>query len=102
MKPLELVKKEDGSYFLIGELDRNTVPAFWQQRASWLPDQQNVNLNLSQLKRVDSAGMAMLLHLKNELNNNRQQLVLLGVPEQLKVLLTLSNVDAILNNDAVA
>ncbi|MFD2178822.1 STAS domain-containing protein [Veronia pacifica] len=91
-----------GEYCLTGELDRNSVPDFWRRRIEWLPKDNDVKLNLSGLKRVDSAGMAMLLHLQNSLNNNSQQLTLLELPEQLKVLLTLSNVDNLLTGKSAA
>ncbi|KXF80053.1 STAS domain-containing protein [Enterovibrio coralii] len=93
--PLSLERHTNGHYCLSGELDRDTVPPFWTNRANWLPEGETVTLDLSALQRVDSAGMAMLLHLQQLLNENQQSLTLCNVPEQLRVLLKLSNVESL-------
>ncbi|MDD1782235.1 STAS domain-containing protein [Enterovibrio sp. ZSDZ35] len=93
--PLSIERHTNGHYCLSGELDRDTVPPFWIDRANWLPKGESVTLDLAALKRVDSAGMAMLLHLQQLLNENKQTLVLCNIPEQLRVLLQLSNVESL-------
>nr|WP_205743875.1 STAS domain-containing protein [Grimontia sedimenti] len=85
-----------------GELDRDTVPAFWSRRADWLPSDKQVVLDLSSLKRVDSAGMAMLLHLQQELNDRQQALMLSNTPSQLSVLLQLSNVESLFTDESAS
>ncbi|SIO41077.1 lipid asymmetry maintenance protein MlaB [Salinivibrio sp. ES.052] len=85
-------------YHLSGRLDRDTVPAFWRQRHQWIPADKALNLDLSALSRVDSAGMAMLLHLDKTLRENGQHVRYQGVPEQLNLLLTLSNLDTFLDD----
>lgn len=88
--------QENGYYCLSGELERDTVPAFWQQRHEWMPQDARVKLDLSALSRVDSAGMVMLLHVYQQLSNNGSELTLLNVPEQLVTLLRLSRVESML------
>ncbi|ELR66355.1 Putative protein YrbB [Photobacterium marinum] len=88
--------QKNGYYCLSGELERDTVPAFWQQRHEWMPQDAKVTLDLSALVRVDSAGMVMLLHVYQQLRSNGCELVLLNVPEQLKTLLRLSHVESML------
>ena len=83
-------------YCLSGELERDTVPAFWRQRREWIPQDSKVTLDLSALARVDSAGMVMLLHLYQELSSAGCDLTLLNVPEQPKTLLRLSHVESML------
>lgn len=90
---IRLTAGDGHQYDLSGRLDRDTVPAFWRQRDQWLPDAAALSLDLSALSRVDSAGMAMLLHLDKQLRNQGQQVRYQGVPEQLKLLLKLSNLD---------
>ncbi|KKA45265.1 MULTISPECIES: lipid asymmetry maintenance protein MlaB [Salinivibrio] len=85
-------------YHLSGRLDRDTVPDFWRQRDQWLPTDTALSLDLSALSRVDSAGMAMLLHLDKQLREKGQQVRYQGVPEQLKLLLSLSNVETFLDD----
>lgn len=88
-----LTKQGDqGEYCLSGALDRDTVPTFWHGRAKWMPSETRVTINLSALSRVDSAGMAMLLHLQQALKKNEQILTFQNIPAKLSVLLELSNV----------
>lgn len=91
--PLSFVQNTNGDYCLSGQLDRDTVPAFWARRAEWLPKDSHVSLDLSSVNRIDSAGMAMLLHLEHQLILNEQSLALHHAPSQLKMLLELSNVE---------
>lgn len=92
-EPVALHKRTNGDYSLSGELDRDTVPAFWSNRAQWLPKESKIRLDLSSVKRIDSAGMAMLLQLQEQLKLGEQSLILSNVPLQLKMLLELSNVE---------
>lgn len=93
---IEWLVQENGYYCLSGELERDTVPAFWQQRHEWMPQDARVKLDLSALARVDSAGMVMLLHVYQQLSSNGSELSLLNVPEQLITLLRLSHVESML------
>lgn len=92
-EPVALHKLTNGDYSLSGELDRDTVPLFWSNRAQWLPKDKDIRLDLSCIKRIDSAGMAMLLLLQEQLKLNQQALILNNVPLQLQMLLKLSNVE---------
>ncbi|WP_407331481.1 lipid asymmetry maintenance protein MlaB [Enterovibrio sp. 27052020O] len=96
---LAFERRRNGDYCLSGELDRDTVPQFWSRRSEWLPTESRIALDLSSVKRVDSAGMAMLLHLQQQLKLNQQTLALLNIPSQLKVLLQLSNVECLFTDD---
>ena len=92
MKVLTIEPIEDGQYYLSGVMLRDTVPDFWQRRAQWLPKESAVILDLSRLERVDSAGVAMLLHLKHHLNLHQQTLTLKNIPTKMGVLLALSHI----------
>ncbi|MGF1680654.1 STAS domain-containing protein [Photobacterium minamisatsumaniensis] len=88
--------QENGYYCLSGILERDTVPAFWQQNHEWMPQDSQVKLDLAALTRVDSAGMVMLLHVYQQLRQNGAELTLLNVPEQLITLLRLSHIETML------
>ncbi len=90
--PSLIKQTHNGEYCLSGELVRDTVPSFWCCRAKWLPNDENVHLDLSALERVDSAGMALLLHLQHKLKMNKQNLTIHNIPPQLTLLLELSQV----------
>ena len=57
---LELTEQ---SIQLQGELDRDSVPSLWKFAQTWYPQALQVELSLKEVKRVDSAGMVMLIHL---------------------------------------
>ncbi|HIF9397353.1 TPA: STAS domain-containing protein [Photobacterium damselae] len=85
---------ENGDYSLSGALDRDTVPDLWQNRQNWMPLQETVRIDLAELARIDSAGMVMLLHLIQQLQQAGSTVSLCHVPQQLMTLLRLSHVES--------
>ena len=78
---------------LSGELFRNTLLPLWQQRASFLSEklanQSIIEFDLTNIKRIDSAGFALLcdfLHDSEQLPNKKVRLI-----NPLEQLLTLAD-----------
>ncbi len=90
------VVERDGVFYLNGELDRETVPLFWQQQQQQMPQQSTVVLDLSELTRVDSAGMAMLIHIAQNYQKAGGTLTIANPPQQLVTLLRLSHAEGLL------
>ncbi|KJG10502.1 anti-sigma B factor antagonist [Photobacterium kishitanii] len=86
----------EGQYHLSGVLDRDTVPDFWRQRHQWMPHNKRLTIDLADLSRVDSAGMVMLLHLCQQLEQAGSGVMLHNVPQQLKTLFRLSHIEPML------
>lgn len=85
---------EDDRLILRGELDRVTLLPFWEQREQAL---QGIRfLDVSRLDRVDSAGVALMLHLCEMQARRGGMLRLTGVTEKLRTLITLYNLHNIL------
>ena len=81
---------------LSGELSRNALLPLWQQRASFLSEklanQSTIEFDLTNIKRIDSAGFALLcdfLHDSEQLPNKKVRLI--NPPEQLLTLADLVN-----------
>ncbi|MDU2561952.1 MAG: lipid asymmetry maintenance protein MlaB [Haemophilus parainfluenzae] len=81
---------------LSGELSCNTLLPLWQQRASFLSEklanQSTIEFDLTNIKRIDSAGFALLcdfLHDSQQLPNKKVRLI--NPPEQLLTLADLVN-----------
>lgn len=81
---------------LSGELSRNTLLPLWQQRASFLSEQlanqSIIEFDLTNIKRIDSAGFTLLcdfLHDSEQLANEEVRLI--NPPEQLLTLADLVN-----------
>ncbi len=81
---------------LCGNLDRESVPSVWRIIQAWHPSSNQIYLNLSQVQRVDSAGMVMLIHLLEHAKKQNCHIMISFVPEQLRTLCQLSNVESIL------
>lgn len=79
---------------LTGELDRDTLPAFWQQRNQLL---KGINsINVSQLSHIDSTGLAMFVRLKSE-QQSENKLVFEGISERFKTLIRLYKLESFMN-----
>ncbi|RJX70644.1 STAS domain-containing protein [Vibrio sinensis] len=84
------------TYSIDGLLDRDTVPILWPTLSQWSPSEQSVEVSLEQIKRVDSAGMVMLIHLIEHAKKQNCHIMLSFVPKQLSTLFQLSNVDELI------
>lgn len=80
---------------IIGQLTRDTVPALWRQLQRWNPNTDQFEVSLQQVDRVDSAGMVMLIHLLQHAKNKNCHIMLTFMPDQLKILFKLSNIDGV-------
>jgi phospholipid transport system transporter-binding protein len=80
---------------LKGALDRDQVPDLWQCLGQWRPDGAQVIFSLQYVDRVDSAGMVMLIHLIEHAKKYNCHIMLRFVPEQLRTLFQLSNVNSL-------
>lgn len=89
-------KAAENSIQVAGTLNRNTVPRAWKERFNWLSKDSEIELDLAQVNSVDSAGLAMLIQLKAELESSQQTLSLKGANEQLNAFAEMSGVTDLL------
>ncbi|NVJ57768.1 MAG: STAS domain-containing protein, partial [Vibrionaceae bacterium] len=83
-------KQSDDSYLITGSLNRDSVPQIWQAVQQWQPESSRIEVNMEQVKRVDSAGMVLLIHLIEHAKKQNCHIMLSFVPKQLKTLFQLS------------
>lgn len=82
----------DATLFLTGELDNNALCRIWEVRHELT--RQLTTIDLSGLDRVDTGGLALLLHFVALVKNRRNELpTLCGVSENLRTLAQLYNLD---------
>lgn len=94
MKPILTWEQNGNTLILNGELDRDTIPAFWQQRNQLL---KGINaINVSQLSHIDSTGLAMFVRLKSE-QRSENKLVFEGISERFKTLIRLYKLESFIN-----
>ncbi|AJJ62388.1 lipid asymmetry maintenance protein MlaB [Yersinia aldovae] len=79
---------------LQGELDRETLLPLWQQREVLLADKTHIDV--SQLQRVDSSGLALLVHFRELRARQGVSLTVIGVSDRLSTLIELYNLQHII------
>ena len=85
---------EAKTLYLRGELDRETLLSLWQQRETAM---QNIAvIDVSGLQRVDSAGLALLVHLRQIAQQQGASPVFSGITDKLHSLITLYNLQQII------
>ncbi len=87
----QLNKHNAATWQLAGDLDRHSLPGLWEE-LNQLPADATLEIDLSQLKRVDSAGLAGLLQLQINAQKLACQLSFTSAPSQALSLAQMSNV----------
>jgi len=83
---------------LLGELDRETLVPFWDIRKKLM---SGINcLDVSGLERVDSSGLALLVHLREEASQQGVSLTIAGITDRLHTLIALYNLQDIIPTDS--
>lgn len=80
---------------LSGHLDREHVPALWRELQSQPFSAATVQCSLKAVTRVDSAAMALLIHVIKHAKQQKCHIMFSFIPPQLKTLLELSNADGV-------
>ncbi|MDK9762121.1 lipid asymmetry maintenance protein MlaB [Vibrio sp. D420a] len=92
MSQTQWSKLSSVEFQLSGDLDRDSVPAIWRTLQAWKTTESRVQVNLNTVERIDSSGMVMLIHLIEHAKNQNCHIMLSFVPEQLRTLFQLSNI----------
>ncbi|AXW86698.1 anti-sigma B factor antagonist [Lonsdalea britannica] len=87
-------QSQEGTLTLKGDLDRETLLPLWQQHETLLAE--SVELDVSQLQRVDSAGLALLVHFYHEQTQKGRDLRIIGVSDRLRTLIDLYNLNNVI------
>jgi phospholipid transport system transporter-binding protein len=88
------ITKDNG--VLVGELTRQTVMQISKKSIKQIITQQSPVIDLQQVTRIDTAGLAWLFYLLEQANSNSCQLSFSNIPEKLNKLISLSGVDGFL------
>ncbi|WP_409309093.1 lipid asymmetry maintenance protein MlaB [Pectobacterium sp. B1J-3] len=85
---------QESTLILVGDLDRETLLPLWEQRETLLAGK--TALDVSGLKRVDSAGLALLMHFYHQQSQQARSLKIIGVSDRLNTLIALYNLNEII------
>ncbi|MFJ3267856.1 lipid asymmetry maintenance protein MlaB [Serratia liquefaciens] len=90
-------ESQQQTLILRGALDRETLLPLWEQRETLLADKTAIDV--AQLQRVDSSGLALLVHLREQQRQHGVELKISGAGDRLKTLIALYNLQAIMPVD---
>lgn len=95
---VQLEKISQGHYILKGQLNFKTVPQLWSEnRASLFSDEaETLELDLSQLGRSDSSGLALLVEWYREAGLQNKKIVFFNLPSQMYDIARISGLNEIL------
>ena len=93
---IRLEQLGDGGFRLKGELDFTTVPAVWRASLQVFAPEQDIRIDLKNIKRSDSAGLALLIEWQREAKKAGKSLSYLNMPAQMLAIARASSLDQIL------
>ena len=95
MNTPELVKQGEGRFAITGELDKFSVPAFWQATRGFF-NGGNATVDLTGVRRCDSSGLALLIQWMREARSQSVEIRFTHLPDQLVHIAEASGLDEIL------
>jgi len=90
----QLINEGAGTFYLRGEVDFHTVTTLMD--IDILDEADKVSIDLAGLQRVDSSAVALLVHWLRQAVQKNIPLRFLNIPELIKPLLALYDLDAII------
>ena len=91
-----LKRREDGCFILSGTLTFKTVPVIWRQGLDLFSEAPSLMLDLSAIKRSDSAGVALLVEWMRFARSHNKPISYINMPQQMLAIVRASSLDAIL------
>lgn len=89
------------SLTVAGALTFETVPGHYQNSASWFAGTGDLTIDLAQVERTDSAGLALLIEWLRRAQAANRTLRFANIPEQVQTLIRINGLqDALLNHNS--
>lgn len=94
----QLEKTSQGHYLLKGQLNFKSVPVLWSiNRSTLFADEADVlDIDLSQLERSDSSGLALLVEWYREAERQNKKITFFNLPLQMYDIARISGLNEIL------
>ncbi len=87
---------EDGCYKVSGSLRFETVTSVWKEASGLFQNGKPVSLDLGEVDRADSAGLALLIAWMREARQRGVEVHFSNVPEQLQAIARAGNLEHLL------
>lgn len=95
-----LLAMENGRFRVEGELTFDSVPHLLKATTRLFQGQSGIRLDLSGVRRVDSAGLALLIDWRARAARETRILNFAATPEQIRVMARVNGVESLLTPDA--
>ena len=93
---ISLSRREDGCFILSGVLSFQTVPMIWQHGLKLFNEAPSLVLDLKQIDRSDSAGLALLIEWMRFARSQNKPISYINMPSQMLAIARASSLDSIL------
>lgn len=92
----KLEKLGDGGFLLSGDLNFHSVSSLAAGTQEIFSGENNIDIDLENVSRSDSAGVALLIEWQREAKRNNQQISFRNIPSNMLAIAHLSGVDEML------
>lgn len=90
------IEQQDGNFSLHGELSFAAVPVLAAQSRLWLASgKENITIDMADIGRADSAGLALMLEWIKQAGQSGKQIRFINIPGQLSSLIRVSGLDGV-------
>jgi phospholipid transport system transporter-binding protein len=94
--PAGITKGDNGRLRFQGELSFTSVPLLWEQWREVSSDQPKLDVDLSDVQRSDSAGLALLVDCVRQARQTGQVVRFFNIPAQMLAIARVSGLDEVL------
>ncbi len=94
----QLEKISSGHYLLKGQLSFTSVPQLWleNRQALFADEAETIAINMSQIERSDSSGLALLIEWYREAEKQNKKIRFFDLPKQMYAIAHISGLNDIL------
>ncbi len=96
MNKADISIKSDGRLAISGELTFDSVPALWERCHSRFSEHAELEIDLSDIQRADSAGLALLVECVRLAHQTGKNIRFFNIPTQLLAIARVSSLDQVL------
>lgn len=96
MSAVTVAEREPGVFVVNGELGFETVPSLLAHDNFHFRGRDTVRVDLGEVQRTDSAGLALLVRWMREARRSGVRIVFVNVPEQMLAIARVSGFDRLL------
>lgn len=93
----EATAERDGDTLRVqGDLDFDSVAALWDATESLLAADPPTRIDLNEVRRASSAGVALLVAWLGQIQRQRRAVIFVNVPAQMRAIIEVADLDTVL------